>query len=188
MSIPTGLQHALARAAQDEQFRTDLLTRRAEAARESGIRLSESEASILDLVDAAMLEQMIGGITEVPLPEPLDREEAIPLCLGIRPDFPIAPQGIRPDIPESASKVRGHSSCMPWAVGGLVLAAGGVGLGLLTVTAGVRPDIPLPPVAAPVESDASSAAPPDAGPDGSPDAEDDGPWENQGAPPPDQER
>jgi hypothetical protein len=108
-NIPRGIEVLMKKAAVDPAFRETLLTRRAEAANEIGLRLEPAEAMMLA---AAPREQLEAVIAQTTVPEEhrrvfLGKTAAAmlvavgavavgsALCLGVRP----ATKGIRPDRP-----------------------------------------------------------------------------------------
>ncbi|MBW2523239.1 MAG: hypothetical protein JRI23_03650 [Deltaproteobacteria bacterium] len=141
--ISTGIERVLLRARDEPAFLAELEERRSDAARDAGIELSATEATMLDSIDPSAISQMVANLPAVdsasaePLPDVL--------ITGIRPDMPLATQGMRPDVPGQSpfDPVRGTRTGVKVAVAAGVVLAAGAGA-LLCVSAGARPDVPPP--------------------------------------------
>ena len=147
--IPRGIEVLVKKASVDAIFRALLLEERSKAAESIGLKLEPAEAMMLDAVQAAQLEAIIGHTTVIP-----ERRRAflgkaaavmlaalgasaVPGCDEVMP----APKGIRPDPPPKPK------SKAP------ATAAGPKPVTRVPVTDGIRPDPPpKPPMPAPTGS------------------------------------
>jgi hypothetical protein len=102
--IPRGIEVLVKKASVDPDFRTLLLGKRAEAAREIGLTLEPAEAMMLDAVPAAQLETIIAHTTVSSVTRAAFLGKAAALMLAALTaagceEQPPAPTGSRPDPP-----------------------------------------------------------------------------------------
>lgn len=174
---PRNLEQILAEAAADPALRELLLGDREAAARDLG--LSESQRRLLmavpDVQLVAVLDFLaVQGGADGPAQPPTTatgaRPDSHPPVQGIRPDSPT--RGIRPDFvshgvrpsPGPVKGIRPGRVLLTAAAAATLVTAGAT---MVCVTAGVRPDVPPPPVTEAARPDDKSGRdagrPPDAG-------------------------
>jgi len=104
--VPRGVEVLVKKAAVDAEFKTRLLEKRAEAAKEIGLELAPAEAMMLNAVAAAQLEAIIARTTVSPISRAafLGKAAAVMLAaLGAdlaAMEGPPPPGGIAPDRPK----------------------------------------------------------------------------------------
>lgn len=131
-----GIPVTLARAADDEAFRADLLARRSEASIAAGIELTENERKVLDTAPRDGLEEMIRNVPP-PRPAPSDvvTRETPPVA-DDRPPSPsvlsIALGGIRPDFPPAPRPLPQEPARTAWRKLWLVLAVAVVAVAVVS--------------------------------------------------------
>jgi hypothetical protein len=113
--IPRGIEVLVKKASVDPEFKAALLAKRAEAAKDIGLRLDPAEVMMLDAVPAAQLEGIIARTTVSPGKKRafLGRAAAVMLAaLGtsIGCDQQPAPTGERPDRPKAEKSVATKSA------------------------------------------------------------------------------
>ncbi|HPD16601.1 MAG TPA: hypothetical protein PLE19_16730 [Planctomycetota bacterium] len=103
--VPRGIEVLVKKASVDAEFKSLLLARRAEAAREIGLELTQAETAMLNAVTAPQLEAIIAQTTVSPMSRAafLGKAAAVMLAaLGAdlaAMEGPPPPGGIAPDVP-----------------------------------------------------------------------------------------
>jgi hypothetical protein len=165
---PRNLEQILAEAAAQPALRELLLVDREAAARDLG--LSQTDRQVLMAVPDAQL----AAVLDVLAVQESEGGPSAPsaVATGVRPDRPPPVQGIRPEVsshgirpmPGPVKGIRPGRVLLTAAAAATVVTAGAA---TVCVTAGVRPDVPPPPVTETVRpadnSGRDAGRPPDAG-------------------------
>ncbi|HPD16600.1 MAG TPA: hypothetical protein PLE19_16725 [Planctomycetota bacterium] len=117
--VPRGIEVLVKKASVDPAFRAILLERRAGAAREIGLALTQAEAAMLGAIPAGQLDAIIARTTVDPMSRGAFLGKAAALMLaalgagagcdgcipvtGIAPDHPRVTKGEQPDRPENTA-------------------------------------------------------------------------------------
>lgn len=119
--VPTGIQVLLRLAAEDPGFKRELIERRAELAGPAGVKLTESEKSILKVIPEDQLSTMIDAIPPAPAPRRdflrQTAATAVLLLGGAALDgcdsCISSAGGARPDLPEENPASQGSGQEVP---------------------------------------------------------------------------
>jgi hypothetical protein len=158
--IPRGIEVLVKKAAVDSEFKNHLLSRRADAAKEIGLPLSEAERMMLAAVPREQLEAIIGSTTVSPLHRAAFLGSAAALMLaalgvvscgdrmapgGSRPVQPTPPdKGTQADTKDTATPADIKTTATSPSDNIVKGIRPDVPQGLDETTRGIRPDQPRP--------------------------------------------